>query len=119
LPRRLVVNGGFTVDDGYHRYLEQQARRLGFADLPSCVPALLDDGWSIPSSPPPSQPFAAPSPTTTSASHPSRAARSAAPARRRAGSRTQASCLATADHAIGRGRQRPAHYPTWHKLPKP
>jgi len=48
LPRCLILNGGFTVDHGRHRRLDQQARRLGFADLPSCLQALLDDGWSIP-----------------------------------------------------------------------
>jgi hypothetical protein len=47
LPRRLVLSGGFIVDDGCHRHLDQQARRLGFADLRACLQALLDDGWSI------------------------------------------------------------------------
>jgi len=42
------VNGGFTVDGGHHRHLDQQARRLGFADLRGCLQALLADGWSIP-----------------------------------------------------------------------
>jgi AraC-like DNA-binding protein len=48
LPRSLILNGSFRVDDGRHRHLEQQARRLGFADLGACLQALLDDGWSIP-----------------------------------------------------------------------
>jgi len=48
LPRRLTIKGGFTVDDGRRRDLQQQARRLGFADLRGCLHALLDDGWSIP-----------------------------------------------------------------------
>jgi len=48
LPSRLVLSGGFTVDDARHRHLDQQARRLGFADLRACLQALLDDGWSIP-----------------------------------------------------------------------
>jgi hypothetical protein len=48
LPRRLVLNGGFTVDDGHHRHLDQQASRLGFGDLRACLQAVLDDGWSIP-----------------------------------------------------------------------
>jgi hypothetical protein len=48
LPARLVLSGGFTVDDGCHRALDQQATRLGFADLRACLQALLDDGWSIP-----------------------------------------------------------------------
>ena len=42
------MNGGFTVDGGHHRHLDQQARRLGFADLRGCLQALLDDGWSVP-----------------------------------------------------------------------
>ncbi len=46
--RGLTISGGFTVDDGHHRHLDQQARRLGFADLRGCLQALLDDGWSIP-----------------------------------------------------------------------
>jgi AraC-like DNA-binding protein len=48
LPRRLVISGGFTVHDGRHRHLDQQARRLGFADLRACLQALLEDGWSVP-----------------------------------------------------------------------
>jgi len=48
LPRRLTIKGGFTVDDGRRRDLQQQARRLGFADLRACLQALLDDGWSVP-----------------------------------------------------------------------
>jgi hypothetical protein len=48
LRRRLVVKGGFCVDVGQHHQLDQQARRLGFADLHACLQALLDDGWSIP-----------------------------------------------------------------------
>jgi hypothetical protein len=51
LPRRLAVRGGFTVDDGRSRHLDQQASRLGFADLRGCLQTLLDDGWSIPRSP--------------------------------------------------------------------
>ncbi len=48
MPRRLVLSGGFTVDDGRHRHLDQHARRLGFADVRACLQVLLDDGWSIP-----------------------------------------------------------------------
>jgi len=48
LPGCLVLNGSFTVEGGHRRDLEQQARRLGFADLRACLQALLDDGWSIP-----------------------------------------------------------------------
>ena len=48
LPRRLTIMGGFRVDDGRYRYLDQQAKRLGFASLRGCLQALLDDGWSIP-----------------------------------------------------------------------
>jgi hypothetical protein len=46
--RRLTITGGFRVDGGHHHQLDQQARRLGFADLRACLQALLDDGWSIP-----------------------------------------------------------------------
>ena len=45
---RLVLSGGFTVIDSQQRHLDQQASRLGFADLCACVEALLADGWSIP-----------------------------------------------------------------------
>jgi hypothetical protein len=48
LPGRLTIRGGFTVIDTRQRRLDQQARRLGFADLRGCLQALLDDGWSIP-----------------------------------------------------------------------
>jgi AraC-like DNA-binding protein len=48
LRRRLVITGGFRVDGGQHHQLDQQARRLGFPDLRSCLHALLDDGWSVP-----------------------------------------------------------------------
>jgi lambda repressor-like predicted transcriptional regulator len=34
--------------DRHQRHLEQQARRLGFADLRACMRVLLDDGWSVP-----------------------------------------------------------------------
>jgi AraC-like DNA-binding protein len=48
LPRRLTLKGDFRVDGGHHQQLDQQARRLGFAELQACLRALLDDGWSIP-----------------------------------------------------------------------
>jgi len=48
LPRYLALSGGFTVNDAHRRYLDQQATRLGFANLPACLQALLDEGWSIP-----------------------------------------------------------------------
>jgi hypothetical protein len=48
LPRCLVLSGGFAVNDRRHRHLDQQARRLGFADLRACLHALLDNGWSVP-----------------------------------------------------------------------
>src|SRR6266498_389494 len=74
LPRRLVLNGGFIVNDGHHRHLDQQARRLGFADLGSsaCTPcwttagAYLSSPYTLPA---PKRPSAAPSPTTTFSSH--------------------------------------------------
>jgi hypothetical protein len=48
VPARLVLSGGFSVTDGQRRHLQQQAQRLGFADLRACLQALLHDGWSIP-----------------------------------------------------------------------
>jgi lambda repressor-like predicted transcriptional regulator len=48
LPARLVLSGRFTVTDAQQRRLQQQATRLGFADLRACLQALLDDGWSVP-----------------------------------------------------------------------
>ncbi len=44
----MTIKGGFTVDDGRRRDFQQQARRLGFADLRACLHALLEEGWSIP-----------------------------------------------------------------------
>src|SRR6266540_46739 len=46
--RRLVVSGGFRVDGGRYRQLEQRAKRLGFADLPTCLQVLSDAGYSLP-----------------------------------------------------------------------
>src|SRR6266511_5416672 len=67
------LNGGSVVADGRDRHLDQQARRLGFANVCGCLHALLDDGWSIPRSPPtstpPKRPSAAPSPTTRAPRH--------------------------------------------------
>jgi deoxyribodipyrimidine photolyase-like uncharacterized protein len=48
LPARLLLSGGFTVTDNQQRHLQQQATRLGFANLRACLQALLDDGWSVP-----------------------------------------------------------------------
>jgi hypothetical protein len=36
------------VKGGRDRHLQEQARRLGFADLRGCLHALLEDGWSVP-----------------------------------------------------------------------
>jgi hypothetical protein len=47
-PRRLTITGDFRVDGGHHHQLDEQARRLGFADLRGCLQALLDEGWSVP-----------------------------------------------------------------------
>jgi hypothetical protein len=44
LPRRLTITGGFTIDGRCDRQLDQQAKRLGFADLRSCLQALVDAG---------------------------------------------------------------------------
>jgi hypothetical protein len=47
-PQQLVVHGGFAVDDGRTRHLEQRAQRLGFADLRGYLQARSDAGHSIP-----------------------------------------------------------------------
>jgi hypothetical protein len=47
-PRRLVIQGGFVVDDGRSRRLEQQARRLGHPDLRSYLQSRCDAGYSVP-----------------------------------------------------------------------
>jgi AraC-like DNA-binding protein len=47
-PRQLVVHGGFEVDDGRTRHLEQRARTLGFVDLRGYLQARSDAGLSIP-----------------------------------------------------------------------
>jgi hypothetical protein len=47
-PRHLVIHGGFAVDDGRTRQLEQRARTLGFADLPGYLQTRSDAGLSIP-----------------------------------------------------------------------
>ncbi len=47
-PRQLVMNGGFFVDDGRTRRLEQQARGLGFHDLRSYLQTRCDTGHSVP-----------------------------------------------------------------------
>jgi hypothetical protein len=43
-PSRLGIKGGFCVDGGQHHQLDQQARRLGFANLRGCLHALVDEG---------------------------------------------------------------------------
>jgi hypothetical protein len=43
-PRRLLIKGGFCVDGGQHHQLDQQTKRLGFADLRACLQALVDEG---------------------------------------------------------------------------
>jgi hypothetical protein len=47
-PRRLVLAGGFAVDDGRDRRLQQRARTLGFDDLRAYLQARCDAGHSIP-----------------------------------------------------------------------
>ena len=47
-PRRLVLEGGFAVDDGRHRRLDERARVLGFDELPSYMQARCDAGFSVP-----------------------------------------------------------------------
>ncbi len=43
----MVIDGGFRVDGGRFRQLEQRAERLGFADLGACLQALSDAGYSV------------------------------------------------------------------------
>src|SRR6266496_689474 len=47
-PRQLVVQGGFVVDDGRTRRLEQHGRRFGYPDLRSYLQARCDAGYSVP-----------------------------------------------------------------------
>jgi hypothetical protein len=47
-PRRLVLGGGFVVDGGRDRHLEQRAGVLGFDDLRAYLQARCDTGYSIP-----------------------------------------------------------------------
>ena len=44
----MVIHGGFAVDDGRTRRLEQRAQRLGFADLRGYLQARCDAGRSVP-----------------------------------------------------------------------
>jgi len=46
--RRLVVQGGFLVDDGGVRWLARRAGQLGFADLRGYLQARCDTGHSVP-----------------------------------------------------------------------
>jgi hypothetical protein len=47
-PRRLVLAGGFVVDGGRDRRLEERARVLGFKDLRGYLQARCDAGASVP-----------------------------------------------------------------------
>jgi hypothetical protein len=47
-PQQLVIQGGFVVDDGRSRRLQQHARRLGYPDLRSYLQARCDAGHSVP-----------------------------------------------------------------------
>jgi hypothetical protein len=47
-PRRLVLEGGFRVDGGRDRRLDERARVLGFEDLRGYLQARCDAGSSIP-----------------------------------------------------------------------
>jgi hypothetical protein len=47
-PRRLILKGGFVVDDGRDRRLEERARVLGFESLRGYLQARCDTGHSIP-----------------------------------------------------------------------
>jgi hypothetical protein len=44
----VVIDGGFRVNGGRYRQLEQRAGRLGFTDLRACLQALSDVGYSVP-----------------------------------------------------------------------
>jgi hypothetical protein len=46
--RQLVIRGGFVVDDGRVRRLEQRARQLGFTDLRGYLQTRCDAGYSVP-----------------------------------------------------------------------
>jgi hypothetical protein len=47
-PRRLVLAGGFAVDDGRDRRLQERAGALGFDDLGAYLQARCDTGSSMP-----------------------------------------------------------------------
>jgi AraC-like DNA-binding protein len=47
-PQQLVIQGGFVVDDGRTRRLQQHARQLGVSDLRGYLQARCDDGYSLP-----------------------------------------------------------------------
>jgi AraC-like DNA-binding protein len=47
-PRRLVLSGGFQVDGGRDRRLDERARVLGFEDLRAYLQARCNTGHSIP-----------------------------------------------------------------------
>jgi AraC-like DNA-binding protein len=47
-PRQLVIHGGFVVDDGRTRRLEQRVRQLGHPDLRSFLQTGRDTGHSVP-----------------------------------------------------------------------
>jgi len=47
-PRRLVLEGGFVVDSGRDRRMDERARVLGFDDLRAYLQARCDAGASIP-----------------------------------------------------------------------
>jgi hypothetical protein len=44
----VVIDGGFRVDGGRYRQLEERARVLGYADLHACLQGLSDAGYSVP-----------------------------------------------------------------------
>jgi hypothetical protein len=47
-PRRLLLEGGFVVDGGRSRRLQERADSLGFEDLRGYLQARCDAGYSIP-----------------------------------------------------------------------
>ncbi len=48
MPRQLAIVGGFVVDDGRTRRLQQHAHQLGFPDLRGYLQTRCDTGHSIP-----------------------------------------------------------------------
>jgi hypothetical protein len=48
MPGRLVLAGGFAVNDGRDRRMQERAAALGFDDLGAYLQARCDTGHSVP-----------------------------------------------------------------------